>query len=191
MQKSSSMYKLIIYFAILMILVSPSCNVTAPTPTPERLQLVNGEIEACLLLGATEVEAVSGIQVTSKINPLLKPASCGYLSVKDGETVLVTYVFTDTTLKKMGESDSAVKWYELIKGGDLLNQKAAPETFKRVEDIDNLGGRAYFVNKWDSVEIHVLNNNIVYLFNTNTIDNGGIGYDALLKLAKIALPRMP
>ena len=191
-----TMCKTRIYYTILILLVSTGCSVifpvnstptAAPTSTPERLELIKGEIDACLLLSSVEVESISDIKVTSHVGAILK-TSCQYISVKDGEIILAITTNTDATLKRRGESYSAVEMYEIMKRGDLRLQKEIPEI--KVEDIDNFGDQAYF-RESVHIDINVLKNKIVYWFSTRTIANGGIGYDTLMKLAKIALQRMP
>jgi hypothetical protein len=205
MTQHSSIRKSIIYFTILMILVSVGCIPTptamptptaAPTPTAERLKLINGKIDACLLVSSTEVETISGIKVASKLLFQAGATACQYFSVTDieGRVILVTYVNTDESLKKSNDpysADSALELYELRKQGDLNLQKEIgnPDTFK-VEDIDNFGDQAYF-KEGPRSEINILKNKILYSFSTSPIDSGGISYDALMELAKIAIQRMP
>jgi hypothetical protein len=209
--KTSLMHRSILYFIVLSLLGSAGCSaiVIAPTPTPERAKIIDGEVEACSLLRASEVEAISGIQVTSQVNRLVKRASCGYSSVKDGGTVLVTYAYTEATvkrfiaaytestlkemtLKQMAESPSPVEWwYETNKQGALLMHEKLPGGILKIENIDQLGDQAFFVIDTNLLRIEVLNNQIDYLFVTGYSDNETIDYEALLKLAKVALQRAP
>jgi len=66
-----------------------------------------------------------------------------------------------------------------------------PELFKILE-IGNLGDQAYSREGiYSKIDINVLKNGIVYFFSTSTVEDGGLGYDALTKLATIALQRTP
>lgn len=183
MKRHSSTYKVIICFTGLVIVISAGCSAT---PAPEQLELINGEIDSCLLINSTEVETILGIKVTIEILPLGGlPAGCLYRAVTDDRVVLQTLGFTDAALKRTNRSYSAVEWYEFEKVADLNMS----DVFK-VEDINNFGDQAYLTDS-SLVTIHVLKNKIYYEFSTRTVDVGGIGYDALIKLAKIALRRMP
>jgi len=192
------MYKALIHFVVLIILISVGCSTISTvdvtptpvlTPTPERLKLINGEIEACLLISSAEVETISGIQVTSEIGLMSDPTYCRYISLNDGEVIMVTSVTTDTTLKEANKSFSAVESYEMQKMVDTDMAEREPKLFK-IQEIDNLGDQAYSKEGTYS-NINVLKNSIVYWFSTNTIEDGGIGYDALMKLATMALQRAP
>lgn len=203
MTQHSSICKLIIYFTILMMLVSAGCSPTptamptstaAPFSTPKRLKLINGELDVCMLVLYTDIEKVLGIQTIRQNSRTGANIVCKYISATDDQVVLVIFVITDATLKKAKDpysEDSALEEYELIKLEDLNFQKEIgnPDSFK-VEDIDNLGDQAYYT-EGTLLEINVMKNKIYYSFGTSPIDSGGIGYDALLKLAKIALQRMP
>jgi len=179
------------YFAILIVLVSAGCSTiftvkptptASPTPTPERLKLVNGEIDTCLLVSTTEVEITLGIKVIRKNSE----TSCIYRSVSNDRAIFITDVITDATLKKAGLSITAVESYEMEKISTLEHSK-----MWKFEEIENLGDQAYLTDSSDFVTIHVLKNKISYEFIARTIDVGGIGYETLMKLTKIALQRMP
>ena len=188
-----------LYFAILMMGVSASCSPTTTaqsiptvvqTSTPEPLSLINGQLNACLLISPAEVESVLGIKVVTELRfAMIGATSCKYTSVSDGQTIFSIYVFTDATLKKVHEASSAVETYENMKMGDLNFQKMIPEI--KVEDIDNFGDQAYFREGKPLVVINVLNHEIYYQFVATTVDAGGMGYEGLMKLAQIALQRMP
>ena len=180
-----------IYSMIFIMLFSAGCSTAVAsksipmatfTPTPERLKLINGEIDACLLINPTEVEAILGFTIASKIIFFDSDTGCKYYSKTDGRVVLLTSVTTNRTLKKAHHYYSAVEWYDM--------QKMLKKKIFKVEDIDNFGDQAY-VTKGSLINIYVLKNGIIYNFNDRPIDVGGIGYDALMKLAKIALQRMP
>jgi len=195
------MYRPIFLFAIFCMLVSASCSpeftakstpTVVPTGMPEPLQLINGVIDACLLLAPEEVEAVLGNQVTSEVVYPSGMTGCRYISVINGDVVLIVFVITDTTIQldeasaRMG-IDSASDDYELTKFEDLRLAQKMPKLIK-VEDIENLGDQAY-MREWGSLDIHILNNDIYYEF--NTLGSYNIGRDGLMKLAQIALQRMP
>ena len=198
--KTLLIYESINYVVILMMLVSVGCSTAStvkltPTPvftsTPERLTLISGELEACLLVSSAEVETISGIQVTNEIGIMSDPTFCRYISVEDGEVLVVTSVTTDTTLKKANKSHSAAESYEMLKMVDTDMAERDPELFK-IQEIDNLGDRAYSKEgPYSDININVLKNGIVYWFSTSTIQDGGIGYDALMELARLALQRAP
>jgi hypothetical protein len=192
------MHKVIVCFVIGITLVSVGCSTfsgvkltptPAPTPTPERLKLINGELAACLLVSSAEVETISGITVTSEIGINSDPTFCRYVSGSDGEVVVVTSVTTDATLKNANKPYSATESYEMLKMVATDMAERHPELFKILE-IDNLGDQAYS-REGTKIDINVLKSGIVYFFSTGTVEDGGIGYDALTELATIALQRTP
>ena len=183
----------IIYFAILIMAISASCSAieatppVLPTPTLEKLRLINGEIDACLLISPLEFESVVGIQVVSepRFAAMIGANFCRYTSGADDHAVLQTYVTTDATLKKVNSDfSSAVEAYEGLKRVYLTMSE-----FFKINDIENLGDRAHSMESSTHLDIIILDNNIFYEFVTNT--ESGIGYEALTKLAEIALQKMP
>ncbi len=165
------------------------------TPTPERLHLIDDELEACLLISAAEVEAISGIQVTSeqgyeaRENTMVPgPTSCRYLK-DNGEVIMVTSADTSTTLARQGFNYSASEWFQRMKMVQTDMAGKLP-TMIKLQDINDLGEQAY-AKMGIKIDINVLKGNIIYWFSTDTIEDGGMGYEALLKLAKIALERAP
>ena len=189
------------YFAALLMFVFLGCSTISRvglsptpdfTPTPERIQLTNGELEACLLISEPEVEAISGIHVTGEqgyestlFHGLI---SCRYV-LENGDVLLATSASTDATLVRQGNYYSASEWFQQMKMADIRMAEKAPTMFQ-LQDIDNLGEQAY-VRTGGLIVINVLQNNIVYWFSTSTIESGGIGYDKLFKLVVIALQRAP
>ncbi|MBC7875758.1 MAG: hypothetical protein H7Y59_01190 [Anaerolineales bacterium] len=178
--------------ATLVMMVSGSCSniITTPTLTPtsapEKLKLINGEIDACLLISPSEVEYVLGLKVATKAwFATMGAVGCVYTSVSDDRTIFQTFVTTDATLKKVNSPYSAVETYESLKRSHLQS----PEVYK-INEIENFGDRAYSTDA-SFLQINILNNGIYYDFTTETISDGGIGYDALMKLAEIALQKMP
>ena len=208
--KTTLMKNYIRYFVVLLIFVSFGCSTVSSlgitptptltstpdfTPTPERLQLINDELEACLLITAAEVEAISGTQVTTeqgfeaRENTLVPgPTSCRYLK-KNGDVILVTSVDTSTTLARQGFNSLGSEWFQQTKMVETDMAEKLP-TMIQLQDIDDLGEQAY-TKVGVRIDINVLNRNIVYWFSTDTIEDGGMGYDALLRLAQIALQRAP
>src|SRR5688500_7824268 len=210
--KTTLMKNSIRYFVGLLMFVFLGCNTISTadisptpiltstpdfTPTPERLQLINGELEACLLVSAAEVEAISGMQVTSeqgyepsKENTLvLRSTGCRYVLKNSGEVIMATSADTDTTLLRKGNNFLASEWFQRMKMVDTDMAGKAPTIFK-LQDINDLGEQAY-VKMGTLISIHVLKSDIVYWFSTRPIEDGGIGYDALYKLVVIALQRAP
>lgn len=194
MNKYSLICRSIICFAILILVASASCSpiitteltpITTPTSTPEKLELINGEIDACLLINPIEVEAVLGVKVVSETRfAMVGGIDCKYTSVSNDQVVFLTSATTDATLKKVNSPfPSAIEAYEMHKEAELNML----EIF-RIKDIENFGDQAYS-KEGTFLDINILNNNIFYQFVTRT--DGGIGYDALMKLAEIALQRMP
>ena len=168
------------------------------TPTPERLQLTNGELEACLLISAAQVEAVSSIQVTSehgfeptKDNVLVQgPTSCRYV-LKNGEVLMAISATTDATLERQGDNLSAAERFQQTRMIDTDMAGRNPK-LTILQEIDDLGDQAYSKSgPYFRIDINVLQNGIVYWFSTASVEDGGIGYDALLELARMALQRAP
>jgi hypothetical protein len=195
------MYKSLVGFLILFTLVSAGCTISTveltpkavPTPTPEPLTLIDGKIDACLLITPLEIESVVGDKVSAEIMYPTGYTGCRYISITDEQVLLQVYVATDTTVKRDKflsgiEVYTAVDAYELLKTGELNFEQKLPAHYK-VEDIDGLGDQAY-MSEGTFITIYVLNHNISYQFTTRAIDDG-VGYDALMKLTKIALQRMP
>ena len=180
--------------------ISPTPILTSTpdfTPTPERLQLINGELEACLLVSAAEVEAISGMQVSSeqgyeptKENTLvLSSTGCRYVLKNSGEVIMATSADTDTTLLRQDNNFSASEWFQLLKTAATDMAEKIP-TMIKLQEMDGLGDQAY--SKISTrIEIDVLRNNITYWFSTASKEDGGLGYDALLRLTQIALERAP
>jgi hypothetical protein len=63
-------------------------------------------------------------------------------------------------------------------------------TMMQLQDVDDLGEQAY-TKRGVRIDINVLKSDIVYWFSTDTVEDGGMDYDALLRLAIIALQRAP
>lgn len=185
--------RLIIYFAILTLVALASCRnmfatettpTIVPTSAPEKLKLINGEIDACLLVSPAEVETVLNIKVTGELRfAMVGAIVCKYTSKSDNQVIFEIVVMTDATLKKVNDTSSAVETYEMLKTADLNMS-----TIFKIEDIKNVGDQAYS-KEGTFLIINVLSNNIYYQFDTRA--DGGIGYNALMELVLIAEQRMP
>jgi hypothetical protein len=179
------MHKTITSFALLMLLFLAGCG--------QRLKQEELERDPCLLVTPAEVASVSGIQVTaSKLGPMYPADStigCVYKPDPDHFAAFLIFVITDATLKKGHQPVSAAYYYDQEKSTYLEIQKEIPKN--KIENIDNLGDKAYFWNDQTYLRIRVLENKIYYEFSTNGIDRGGISNEALIELVKIALQRTP
>jgi hypothetical protein len=194
MRKRSMLTRPANYWVLLIVIVTVGCNpapggeqtpTMTPTSTPEKLRIISGEIDACQLVTPAEIETLLGIKVMSELRfAMIGAVECTYVSRSDEGSVFQTFVTTDTTLKKVDAfPSSAVEAYEMHKTASLKLSEIL-----KIEDIEDLGDHAFLVEA-AVLEINVLNNGIYYNF--NTLADGGIGYDALLKLVQIALQRMP
>ncbi len=200
MKSHSLLCKPIIYFAIFSSVVSATCNpiltvqltpTVALTSTPEKLELVNGELDACQLIDLTDVEAVLSMKVVRERIFVYHAPSCKYVSMIDDSVLFLITATTDATIKRANgpkkynstQFVSAVELYEMNKMASLNLSE-----FLKVEDIENFGDQAFLV-EGTFLEFNILKDKIYYVFNTRT--NGGISYEALMKLAQIAFQRMP
>lgn len=163
-----------------------------PTSTPEKLRLVGGEIEPCLLINSEEVEAVLGVNVAREPMYLDYMPSCKYISTTNDQAVLVIVSATTDASIKMANQP----W---LKDGD--QPISAAEAYERermavsqlseiyeIKDLENLGDQA-FLYKSSFLVINVLKNNIFYQFNGRI--EYGIDQNILMKLINVALERMP
>jgi hypothetical protein len=175
-------YKSIICCLFVIALGVSSCNSSS---TPKRLQLVDGEIDACLLVTSTEVETVTGLKAVADSQPI-NPVGTGCIYQQtDGNTALMIFVTTDATLKKNHINDTAEGLYNFWKKEELKD----PNQYT-VEDVDGLGSPAYFSNDqgWE-LTVCVLNNGIYYEF--TGYSSYGVNRDMLIQIAEIALQRAP
>jgi len=200
MKRNSLRWRAITYSVILMMLVSSSCSfiviaeatpTVVPTSTPERLTLIGGEIDPCLLVNSEEVENVLGVKVTSEAKLLDYMPSCKYISITNDQAVLlIISAITDLSIKKANQPwlkegnvhISAVDVYERQK------MVVSSSEIYKFKDLDNLGDQA-FQYESSFLIISVLRNNIFYQFNGRI--EYGVDYDTLKKLIKIGLERMP
>jgi hypothetical protein len=190
-----------IYVAVLTMLISASCSVVGiaeatptavPTTMPEKLKFVGGEIDPCLLVNLEEVETVLGVKVSSEARLLDYKPSCKYISkTNDRVVLLIISAVTDVSIKKasrpwLKEGDtpiSTVRAYELEKMGESRMSE-----INGFREIDGLGDQA-FLSKTTFLAISFLRNNIFYQFMGRT--DYGVDFDALMKLIKIGMERMP
>jgi hypothetical protein len=196
----------IVCFVFLIVLVSVSCSpvfamnstpTVVPTSTPEKLELINGELDACQLVNLTEIESLVGMKVNPKRSFAESGWWCFYYPVSgDSGALFGITVFTDATIKRANqffhrkfnstELDSATDVYD---GRKMVSQRMAQEISDyKMEEIEDLGDQA-FSTELSFLTIHILNNGILYEF--STFMNNGISKDTLMKLVNIALPRMP
>ena len=182
MNRYSVSYISMICCVFLITLGVTSCNRAIK---PERLKLVDGEIDACLLVTPTELETVTGFNVVANSHPLNPVGTSCYYSKTDGNPVLIIFVTTDATLKRGDSLGTAEDLYYFWKVEELKK----PHQYT-VEDIDSLGSPAYFSNDqgWE-LAVRVLNNGIYYEFTGHS--TSGINRDKLVQIAKIALQRVP
>ena len=190
----------IIYSTILLMLVSSSCSFTViaeatptvvPTSTPERLTLIGGEIDPCLLVNSEEVEIVLGVKVTSEAKLLDYMPGCKYISTTNDQAVLlIVSAITYMSIKKanqpwLKEGNVPISAVEVYERQKMVVSSSEIYKFK---DLDNLGDQAFqYVSSF--LAISVLRNNIFYQFH-GRIDYG-VDHDTLEKLIKIGLERMP
>lgn len=175
-------YKSIFSCMFLIALGVISCN---STPAPERLKLVDGEIDACLLVTPTELETITGLKAVTNSQPINSSGTSCIYQQTDGNTALMIFVTTDATLKRHHRNDTVEDLYKFWKKEELkdLNRYT-------VEDVDGLGSQAYFSNNQDwALTVHVLNNGIYYEF--TGYSSYGVNRDKLIQIAKMALQRAP
>lgn len=163
-----------------------------PTSTPERLELIGGEIDPCLLISSEEVETLLGVAVTHETMLLDYRPSCKYMStIYDPPVLLIVSAITDRSIQKANQPwlkegnqpISAVEAYEREK----LAVSRRSEIY-RFKDLENLGDQA-FLYETGFLVINVLKNDVFYSFNGRA--NYGVEQDTLIKLVKIGLERMP
>ena len=175
--------KSIIYCMFLIALGVASCNITS---TPKRLKLVDGEIDACLLVTPTELETVTGFDTVADSQPLNPSGTSCYYAKTDGNTALIIFVTTDETWKRNHRIGTAEDLYNFWRAEEPKH----PELYYTVEDVGDLGSQAYFSNRQDyKLTVHVLNNGILYEFTGYSTSD--VNRDKLIQLAKIALERAP
>lgn len=195
MNKYFKFFRSIIYIVIVAsILVLVSCRsiftakltpAVASTPTQEKLRVIDGELDACQLITLAEFESVLGVKVSSEKLLDYDSPGCKYVSVAEGRVLLQIYTSTNTTIKKPNSTEfySAADLYAMHKKSSLNFPKITT-----VVDIKNFGDKA-FLTKDVFLALLALKNDVFYEFVTRI--DGGISYEHLMKLARIALQRMP
>ena len=201
MEKNSLKWSPIYHFAFLVMLSSAGCSaaVTADEPstpvlisTPEKLQLIGGEINPCLVVNVEEVEFVLGVEVSSEAKLLDYKPGCKYISpALDPGVLLMVSVVTDVSIEKanqpwLKDGDapiSAVKVYEREKMG-----ASSISEFNQFRELDDLGDKA-FRHETTFLVISFLKNNIYYQFYGRA--DYGVDFDTLMKLIRIGFERMP
>jgi hypothetical protein len=162
----------------------------APTPTLEQLQLINGKVDACLLLNVSEVENILGTRVSAKEIAFEGATACQYITTSgEPQVVLLTIVFTDATLREAGKTYTAAEWFDQEKMVTLrvFEQISTVE----IQDVPDIGDKAYYKDG-SFTDIYILQNGVEYVLSTRTPEFGGIGsVDALIALAKLAMRRAP
>jgi len=189
----------IVCFVILIVVVSASCSTISaarstptvvPTSTPEKLELINGELDACQLINLAEVESLVGMKVIPKRAFAESAWWCTYYPISDDRGALFGIdVITDATIKRANQpwhNDSASDVYD---GRKMVSQRMAQEISDyKMEEIEDLGDQA-FSSELSFLNIHILKNGIFYEFSTLT--STGISKEILMKLVNTALSRMP
>jgi hypothetical protein len=138
-----------------------------------------------------KVSSEKGFKATPEKVLMPDPTFCRYVLENNGEVLVVISVTTDTTLGKENKDYSAGEWYEMMKMVDQDMAGRDPE-LTILQDIENLGDQAYSKSgPYFRIDINVLKNGVLYWFSTALVEDGGIGYDALLELASTALQRAP
>ena len=169
--------------------VQPSSTIPTVTATPAKLQLVNGTLEACLLLTVSEVENVLATITSTDPISFENGTGCRYVTTSAESPVLVTFIYTDATFEEAGEQWTVAEWFEIEKQNNV--EFAAKISDITVEDVPELGDTAYY-RDGPILNLFILKNGIEYVFTTRTPENGGKGsLPALITLAKASLPRMP
>jgi hypothetical protein len=189
----------IVCLVIFIVVVSVSCSpifaarstpTVVPTSTPEKLELINGELDACQLINLTEVESLVGMKVIPKKAFAERGWWCFYYPVSgDRGALFGIVVFTNATIKRANQpwhNDSAADVYD---GRKMVSQRMAQEISDyKMEEIEDLGDQA-FSTELSFLNIHILNNDIFYEF--STFLSTGISKEILMRLVNIALQRMP
>ena len=186
-------------FVVLLVVVSVSCSrifpatstpTVVPTSTPEKLELINGELDACQLINLTEVESLVGMEVTPEKTFAESGWWCFYYPASgDRGALFGIVVFTDATIKRANQPWHEQSAAEVYDGRKMVDQRMAQEISDyKMEEIEDLGDQA-FSTELSFLTIHILNNGIFYEF--STFMSNGISKETLMKLVNIALPRMP
>jgi hypothetical protein len=169
--------------------IQPSPTVPVVTATPEKLQLVNGRLNACLLLTVSEIESI--LATKTSIDPFAFEGGtgCRYVFSTAESPAFVTFTYTEKKVESLGLQWTVEEWFEIEKQRNL--EFATQISHETVEDVSELGDKAYYKDG-RILYLFMLKNGIEYVFTTTTPEYGGRGsLPSLIALAKIALQRMP
>ncbi|HNQ95803.1 MAG TPA: hypothetical protein PKH47_14105 [Anaerolineales bacterium] len=168
---------------------TPAPTVFVTTATPEKLQLVNGRLNACLLLTTSEIESALTTKTTPDPFAFDGGTGCRYDFSAEESPAVVVFVYNEITVESLGLQWTVDDWFEIEKKKNL--EFATQVSQVKVEDVSGLGDKAYY-RDGRHVNLYILENGIEYVFTTTTPEYGGKGsLPAIISLAKIALQRMP
>lgn len=175
-------------FFIIIILLISACQDSGIVHTPEKLSLINGEIDPCRIISLKEARSILSAKVTSE--PLLADfmPSCKYISTQnEHEAYIRISVATDATMKRYttmypGGPSTAANFFESRK--NFLSS----ETLYEFKQVDGVGDDAF---RYGTVflSIAILKNVIYYEF--IGFEMNGVDYDTIMKIIDTALPRLP
>jgi hypothetical protein len=167
-------------------LFSPRPHVTS---TPRKLQLVNGKLDACLLITVSEIENVLTGSISTELFQLEDGTACHYVFSSTQSPALVIFVPPDAPVNVAGRQYTVAEWFEVEKQEHTII--ATKLDLPTPEDIPGLADAAYYLDG-NILRLYILKNGIEYIFSTYTPEAGGKGsLPALIALAEIALQRMP
>ena len=168
---------------------SPTSTISVVTATPEKLQLLNGRLNACQLLTVSEIESVLGTKTSTDPIAFEGGIGCRYIFSTAEPPAFAILIFTEIKVGSLDLQYTVDEWFEIEKQNNL--ELAAKISDITVEDVPELGKTAYYMDG-STLNLFILNNGIEYVFITHTPDYGGKGsLQALIALAEIAQPRMP
>jgi hypothetical protein len=161
-----------------------------PTSTPERIQLMSGEPDACALFTESEIESALGLKTIEATISLEGATACRYVTMtSEPQEVLFIIIYTDQTWRKAGKSYTATSWFDLEKEVNLKYIGSLSE--QEIQDVSNLGDKAYY-KVGSLIDLYILNNNIEYVLDTRSPEAGGSGsVDKLISLGRLAISRIP
>lgn len=176
--------------------LTPNPTATAPIPTittptkvsyskSEQIQLVDGALDACLLLKTIDVENILGIKVRTTPTIMKGATACKYVTDDKQQPVLIIYIFTDATLQSAGMKYTAAFWFEQTK------KIFIEMNIGKMEDLVEISDQAYY-REASLNYVDILKNQIYYEFNASQLGVGGlVPKDKLIALAKVAIQRAP
>lgn len=168
---------------------SPTPTISVATSTPEKLQVVNGRLNACLLLTVSEIESILATKTSTDPFEFEGGTGCRYAFSTAESPAIVTYIYNEIKVESLGAQWTVEEWFEIEKQKNL--EFAAQMNHDRVEDVPELGDKAYYKDG-RILYLFIMKNGIEYVFTTITTEYGGKGsIPTIIALAKIALQRMP